>query len=147
MNPKKYWIAPMGAILIFSLVSCSAGTSEPMERPYLQQTKTGHNDISIHAQQLAAQDKRVDEAVAVAVKQDLSVALKVSNFNRLRLKSIRQDVHSKLSKAYPKHKVHVTTDSKLFSELHKLDTTIQKKHPKPQQLEKRLKKINEDMKG
>lgn len=147
MNAKKYGIVLIGAIVVFSLVSCSAGTSEPMARSPLQHTKTSTSDISIHAQRLAAEDKRVDEAVAVAVNEDLSVALKVSNFNRLRLKSIRQDVHSQLSKAYPKHNVHVTTDIKLFNELKKLDTAIQKKHPHPRQLEKRLKKINEDMKG
>src|SRR5690606_14051619 len=100
---------------------------------------------------IATQDDRVDEAAAVAIGKELSVALKVSNFNRLRLKSIRQDVHQTLTDQFPKHTIHVTTDSKLFSELQKLEKGVKRnwppKPPKQKKYKKTLQKINEDMKG
>lgn len=134
------------------LTGCGAGTNQSTPSPQVQQTAQKspdyHMDLSRHAKQLALRDKRVEEAAAVATDKELSVAVKVSNFNRLKLNDIRKDIHGKLSKTYPKYDIYVTTDSKVFSELQKLESSIKKSTPpKPEQVKSKLKKLNDDMKG
>src|SRR5690606_13222541 len=69
------------------------------------------------AKKLARQDGRVEDATAVIIKHDLSVGLKVENFNRLFLRDIRRSVFHRLRQTYPQYQVHVTTDQKLFDSL------------------------------
>jgi hypothetical protein len=149
---KKTFAIASCVVLTLALASCGATTQEPLSPQQVEQLSQKrpnlHIQTSEEAKQIALQNNRVDEAAAVATDKDLSVAVRVSNFNRLRLQSIRKDVHGKLRKAYPKHEIHVTTDSKIFAELKKLESSL-KKSPPPQKrdVEKRLKKLNDDMRG
>lgn len=109
-----------------------------IDRPALEETK-----------QIAKENRRVDEAVAVALKDELYVGLKVTNFNRFFLRSIRKDVHERLKDRFPGRKVHVTTDSKVFDELSRLEGRV-RKDPwgmDREDLRRKLYKIHEDMKG
>lgn len=107
-----------------------------------------HFDNEQQATQLARQTKGVDDAVAVQIDDKLNVALKVSNFNRLRLKPIRKETFDRLEKALPEVELHVTTDSKLYKELEKMNrkawTNDQKKACEEK---KKLEQIEEMMKG
>lgn len=90
----------------------------------------------------------VDESTAVVINQELSVAVKVSGFDRLRLKSIRQEVHSNMKKLAPDHKVYVTSDKKLFWELEQVEKQIgQPGGQSLTDLQTRVKKINKGMQG
>ncbi|GAB7386567.1 hypothetical protein BSNK01_04020 [Bacillaceae bacterium] len=92
----------------------------------------------------------VDDAKAVVMDQQVSLAVKVTNFQRLRLKQIRREVHGKLSKQFPDYELHVTSDNKLFQELEKIEKKIASRHKDPaalQKLKKKLEKVNKDMKG
>ena len=109
-----------------------------IDRPALEETK-----------QIAKENRRVDEAVAVALKDELYVGLKVTNFNRFFLRSIRKDVHGRLKDQFPERAVHVTTDSKLFDDLSRLEGRI-RENPwgmDREDLKRKLYKIHEDMKG
>jgi hypothetical protein len=97
-----------------------------------------------------AEDVRgVDEAVVVMIDEELSVAVKASNFQRLRLHKIRQEVHRRVSRSFPTYQVRVTSDNKLFSELEKIleemkpPLSVKERQP----LKKKLEKINKDMGG
>lgn len=149
---KKTFAIASCIVLTLALAGCGATTQEPLSSQQVEQLSQKrphlHIQTSEEAKQIALQNNQVDEAAAVATDKDLSVAVRVSNFNRLRLQSIRKDVHGKLRNAYPKHEIHVTTDSKIFAELKKLESSL-KKSPPPQKkdVEKRLKKLNDDMRG
>ncbi|MFD1425321.1 hypothetical protein JOD24_000033 [Kroppenstedtia sanguinis] len=100
------------------------------------------------AKKIARQDGRVKEATAVIIKKDLSVGLKVENFNRFFLKDIRKTVFHRLRKTYPQYQIHVTTDHKLFDSLQKMETELREQPPlNPTSAQKKLRKINTDMKG
>ncbi|WP_187119746.1 YhcN/YlaJ family sporulation lipoprotein [Numidum massiliense] len=107
-----------------------------------------HDNLSNVAEQIVKQDKRVTDATAVVRGDDLYTALKVTNFNRLRMKQIREKAHSKLRAQFPDHEIHVTTDNKLFLELQRINTEAKKKRqPKKKDLMKKLQKIHDGMKG
>lgn len=151
---RTLWLIFTVIFLISGCGTATKGQQNPPGPP-VQQTKSQGPSISLgtarEAKATAQQDKRVDAATAVAIEKDLSVALKVSNFNRLYLKDIRQNVHQSLRDQFPAYTVYVTTDSKLFSELEKLQKEMRKNRPsQPSQVktyEKKLQKINDDMKG
>lgn len=143
---KNVFVSLCLAALFFS--GCTSVTNEKPSSPKLQQTADGiRQPVSDLARQIAEQNERVDRATAVVLDKEVSVGLKVSNFNRFRLKSIRQDVDHLLKNYYPGYEIHVTTDSKLFSELDKLYRAIETKKLPKREAKKKLQKINEDMKG
>ncbi|MDA8352808.1 MAG: YhcN/YlaJ family sporulation lipoprotein [Firmicutes bacterium] len=137
--------------LFILLVGCSpqakekSQSAEPQPTVQTQQPKVDTAKAE-QAKKLAAQDPRVAEAVAVAVDQKIFVGLKVENFNRLRLESIRKDNFDKLKTRFPNHEIHVSTDTKIFNQLQKQAKALPGKI-QPQQVKKQLDKIHEDMKG
>lgn len=73
------------------------------------------------AKGLSEQISGIDQAVAIRIDNELNVALQVSNFDRFRLNSLRKKVSQKLKASFPEDHIHVTTDSKLYNELEKLN--------------------------
>jgi len=91
----------------------------------------------------------VDQAVAVVLKEDISVAIKVSGFDRLRLKQIKQETSDLIRKTAPQeYTVHITTDKRIFRDLSKVLSDIEANGgvatPKTQD---QLAKLNKDMHG
>lgn len=104
--------------------------------------------LAKQAKEAAKSVQGVDESTAVVMNQELSVAVKVTGFDRLRLKSIRQEVHSNMKKLAPDHKVYVTSDKKLFRDLERVEQQINHPNGKsPTDLQARVKKINKGMQG
>ncbi|WP_146160432.1 YhcN/YlaJ family sporulation lipoprotein [Desmospora activa] len=142
----------MGMIVFFIVTGCAQQSQEKLQpaAPHSIAAK-GNDDLQRMdtAKRLVRQDQRVDEATAVIVDHELSVGLKVSNFNRFFLKRIRKENHDRLKKQFPKpYQIQVTTDNKLFAELKKMESE-QRKNPsyRTKAAQQKLKKINEDMKG
>ena len=135
-------------ILAMLLAGCTPAekpqdnAQKPMELPIIDQLAW------METKEIAKKNRRVDEVAAVALKDELYVGLKVTNFNRLFLRSIRQDVHGRLKEQFPKRAIHVTTDIKLFRDLSRLEESIRKDPWKDREgLKRKLNKIHEDMKG
>ncbi|MBC9784568.1 YhcN/YlaJ family sporulation lipoprotein [Heliobacterium chlorum] len=63
----------------------------------------------------------VEDSTAVVIDKDISTALKVTGFDRLRLKTIRGSIEKKLKESYPGYEVHVTTDKKMFKQLQQIE--------------------------
>ncbi len=100
------------------------------------------------AKDIAKKNRRVDEVAAVALKDELYVGLKVTNFNRLFLRSVRKDVHGRLREQFPNREIHVTTDSKVFGDLSQLEQRVRRDPWKDREgLRRKLDKIHEDLKG
>lgn len=90
----------------------------------------------------------VRDTTAVVINKDISVAVKVSGLDRLRLKKIKSEVHEKVSGVAGGYEVHVTTDKKLFSELRKIDEQTKGEKPfQPAEFKEKVEKINNDMGG
>lgn len=100
------------------------------------------------AKDIAKKNRRVDEVAAVALKDELYVGLKVTNFNRLFLRSVRKDVHGRLREQFPNREIHVTTDIKVFGDLSQLEQRVRRDPWKDREgLRRKLDKIHEDLKG
>lgn len=104
--------------------------------------------LSTQSERIAEKVKGVDDSVAVVIDEDITVALKVTGFDRLRLKNIKKQVHSQVKKEIEgSYTIHITTDKKIYRNLESLhDQLIQGNQP-PKDWKKRFKKINEDMHG
>jgi hypothetical protein len=118
------------------------------EDPLCHPTPVRHFDWEQQAKSIAEQVKGIDQAVAVQIDDELDVAIKVSNFNRLRLESLRKEVSQQLKTAFPKANIHVTSDKKLWMDLQKLSETPWSPNPKKAcKQKKQLKQMEKRMKG
>lgn len=100
------------------------------------------------AENLAEHINGIDQAVAVHIDNELNVALKVTHFDRLRLKSLRKQVQQKLKTYFTNDHIHVTTDTKLFDELEKLNKKAwSNENQKACKQMKKLKNIEKQMRG
>ncbi|NGQ93982.1 sporulation protein [Brevibacillus sp. SYP-B805] len=123
-------------------------TKSAAEDPQCIPTPVRHFDSEQKAKAIAERVGGIDRAVAVQIDNELDVAIQVSNFNRLRLESIRKDVAKKLKSAFPKTNIHVTSDKKLIDELQKLsETPWSTKKEEACKQKKKIKKIEQQMKG
>lgn len=138
----------LAGMLIFALVGCQAAQKPmpPTEQIPAEEISTD-TALAAELERLAKQVEGVDDSVAVVLKRDISLSLKVSGFHRLRLKQIRNDVHHKVrERVGEKYQIHVTTDKKLFAQLLKIKQDIGKGKLNTD-LMKKFNKVNEDMKG
>jgi Sporulation lipoprotein YhcN/YlaJ (Spore_YhcN_YlaJ) len=90
--------------------------------------------------------EEISDVKAVNTDKELLVAIKVDQFDRFRLKKIEKNVKSDLEKAYPDHKIFVSTDSKMYLELDQLEQKLQKDHTNRKNLKKDFNKIKSLMK-
>ena len=111
-------------------------------------TPTRFFHLEQQAENLAEQINGINQAVAVHIDNELNVALKVTNFDRLRLKSLRKEVQQKLKTYFTNDHIHVTTDTKLFDELEKLNKKAWlNENQKACKQMKKLKNIEKQMRG
>lgn len=107
-----------------------------------------NSDLAAQAKEAAKSVKGVEHSTAVVIDKNISTGIKVSGFDRLRLKSIKEDVHKKVKALSKEYKVHVTTDKKLFKELQDIEKQINSKEVKsPSELKIKVDEINKDMNG
>jgi hypothetical protein len=126
--------------------SQAQNTAQQKQKSECKSTPIRHLDSENSAEFKIKQIEGVDSSVAVYIDHELFVAVEVSNFDRLRLKSIRKDGFKKLKASFPNSKIHVTTDSKVYSELEKLSNKEWNATEACKQ-KKELKKIEKLMKG
>lgn len=90
----------------------------------------------------------VENSTAVVLDRNISLAIQVHGFDRLRLNKIRGAVHNQVTGLAPGYEVHVTSDKKLFFELQKIEQQIQREGESAYpDLKAKVDKINEQMKG
>jgi predicted AlkP superfamily pyrophosphatase or phosphodiesterase len=104
-------------------------------------------DTSQEVKQLVNSIDGVTESVAVTLDQDIYVSFQVTQWHRLKLKNMRKQAFDLLRSRFADHKIHVSPDWKIHWELKKLDRKIKEEKMVPKELDKRLKKLEEAMKG
>ncbi|WP_247747192.1 YhcN/YlaJ family sporulation lipoprotein [Alkalihalobacillus sp. BA299] len=111
------------------------------EEAMVDQTKADH------AKKIILSMDEVIEVRGVSNEENIYIAPSVKHFDRLHLNGIRSDGFARIKKRYPNAKVHVSTDKKIFMELEKLENELKEKRISKEDFTKRLKKLEEDMKG
>ncbi|MFA4884623.1 MAG: YhcN/YlaJ family sporulation lipoprotein [Desulfotomaculaceae bacterium] len=146
-------------VIVFSLIlsvtaGCSMRNPSFKKRHPEQQINQDEKQIQINpelaerAKKTAETVKGVKESTAVVINNEISIAIKVSGFDRLRLKLIKVEVHDKIKEFNKDYNVYVTSDKKLFKQLQQIETQIRGEQDKPLiDIQKKVNKINEDMHG
>ncbi len=105
-------------------------------------------DLAEKVKKTAETVKGVKESTAVVINDEISIAIKVSGFDRLRLKPIKVEVHDKILEFNKDYNVYVTSDKKLFKQLQQLENQIRGEQDKPLiDIQKKVNKINKDING
>lgn len=143
----------LSLILILAIMLVAAGcgqTSPPIKprpehRPKADQQITTDPQRAEEVKATARQAKEVEDSTAVVVDQDIAVAVKVSGFNRLRLKSIREQARQRVKSTNPGFHVYLTSDKKLFQQLQRLEEDALGTNPSPEEFKARVNKVISDM--
>lgn len=150
MKVKKFLKAILLSVIVSMLLAgCGARDSGPKKT----QSSAAQNEVLLDLElaekvrKSALTVRGVRESAAVVINDEISVAVKVSGFDRLRLNPIRGEVHKKTKELGKDYKVHVTSDKKLFTELQKIEGQIKDGTQSPADIQKKLKEINENMNG
>jgi len=140
--------------LIFAITGCQTSTIQKASpKSELNQSNAKQNvnfkpTLSTESVRIANKVKGVDDSIAVVIDKDISVALKVTGFDRFRLKNIKKEVHQQINKGISgPYTIHITTDKKLYKSLETLHQELIKENKTPNHLIKHFKQINEDMHG
>lgn len=117
-----------------------------------QQTEQDEKQIQFNpglaekAKKTAETIKGVKESTSVVMNKEISIAVKVSGFDRLRLKPIKKEVHEKIKELDKSYNVFVTSDKKLFMQLQQIEKQINGPQEKSlTDIQKGVNKIKEDM--
>jgi len=103
-------------------------------------------DLAEKAKETARTVKGVQDSTAVVINKEISVAVKVGGFDRLRLKQVKSEVHEKIKAFNKDFNIYVTSDKKLFNQLQQVENQL--KGAQEQSLldiQKKVKVINKQM--
>ncbi|MBU9710152.1 YhcN/YlaJ family sporulation lipoprotein [Evansella tamaricis] len=89
----------------------------------------------------------VDHVHSVSLDKDVFMTLRVSGFDRLFLERIRKEAFNKAKSIDQDSTVHVSTDRKIDMDLAKIKKRVYERTISEKELEKKLKKLENDMKG
>jgi len=120
-------------VIVFSLLILTVGCTiqnsfkKPQpEQQVNQDEKQVYTNLELaeKAKKTAETVKGVEESTAVVINRDISIAIKVSGFDRLRLKLIREEVHNRIKELHKDYNIHVTTDKKLFMQVQQIERQL-----------------------
>ncbi len=148
MNKK---IAILCSLMLLNFLSACGGY-EPLHAQEVEPVQLGDRVIvdqtkADNAKKIILAMEEVVEVKGVTLKENIYVAPRVKHFDRLHLEGIRKTGFKNVKKRYPDETVFLSTDKKIYMELEKLELALQEKRISEEQLEKKLKKLEEDMKG
>ncbi|TCP31781.1 sporulation lipoprotein YhcN/YlaJ [Scopulibacillus darangshiensis] len=152
MNTKAfiYYFIPI-IILSAGLAGCSAHSGQDHNKNNGQFTeisnkKVNDQSVSNQAEQELAKRKDITKVRAVNTDKELLLAFKVLQHDRFRLIKIESQVKSGLSKKYPRYKINVSTDQKIFLEIERLEKEIKANKVDEDKLKKTLNHLKKLMK-
>lgn len=138
-------------LLLSLIVTAGCGPSQVPEKPIPRasnQPPVINRQAMMQLKNTLKDIRGVDEAAVVVINRDVSAALKVTGFNRLRLQAIRSEASLAVKRADQDYVPHITTDKKLFRELQRVERDIQhNRGGTPARIRERVERINQAMQG
>ncbi|WP_236035138.1 YhcN/YlaJ family sporulation lipoprotein [Alkalihalobacterium elongatum] len=140
--------------LAFFALTCTLVGCGQMNLQQQEQTPLFIGEEAVVDQTQADNAKKIvlsmDEVIdvrGVANQGNIYITPEVKHFDRLHLEGIRKDGFDRVKKRYPNATVFLSTDKKIFMELEKLERQLKEGNITKKELDKQLKKLEEDMKG
>jgi uncharacterized lipoprotein YehR (DUF1307 family) len=149
----KITVTILAFIISFSLTGCQQTENNQTKQTGSQTasqtpTKEFSPILSEQLEQTAKNVRGVDRAIAIVLKEDTSIALEVTGFDRLRLKAIKKEVNKRVKdQLTDNYKIHITTDKKIYREMQKLKGKLLQGQESPKKLIQQFDKLNKDMHG
>ncbi|WP_096201029.1 YhcN/YlaJ family sporulation lipoprotein [Bacillus sp. FJAT-45350] len=139
-------------LILLYLTSMVSGCGTGMQAQEVPPVQIGQQALvdqtnADNAKKVVLAMEEVLEVKGVVYDDKIYVAPRVKHFDRLRLESIRKTGYERVNKRFPDEKVFFSTDKKIFMELEKLEQRLKASSIKEEELEKKLTKLEEDMKG
>ena len=137
------------AVILSTVLSAGCSQTSPPIKPRPEDRPKANQQIDIDTQRAAAvkaaakKAKEVEDSTAVVVDRDIAAAVKVSGFNRLRIKSIRNQARQRIKSSNPGFRVYLTSDKKLFKQLQQLEKEA--RNSSPAELKAQVNKVISDM--
>ncbi|WP_078428557.1 hypothetical protein [Alkalihalobacterium alkalinitrilicum] len=146
---KNHYFKLIVLFIVFIVCGCGQMNLQQQEQTPLFVGKEALVDQTKadNAKKIILSMEEVIEVTGVSNKENIYIAPAVKHFDRLHLKGIRADGFERIKKRYPNSTVFLSTDKKIFMELEKLEKELKERRVSKKDLEKRLKKLEEDMKG
>lgn len=118
-------------VLTILIVTAGCGMQDSLKKPLPDQKISQeekqiqiNQDLAEKAKDTARMVKGVQDSTAVVINKEISVAVKVGGFDRLRLKQVKNEVHEKIKAFNKDHNIHVTSDKKLFNQLQQVENQL-----------------------
>ncbi|SDJ76173.1 YhcN/YlaJ family sporulation lipoprotein [Sediminibacillus albus] len=135
--------------LTFSILSACTGDedgrSAKQDENYDLTQVSHHSEISQEPANAAKRKALKNEAVigsrGVNTDKNLLIGIEVRQLDRIRLKKLEKQITTDLEKQYPDKNVQVSTDKKIYLELDKLESRLQKKDISKKELDKKYNQI------
>lgn len=138
------------SLLVFGCAQMNAPAKKPEQNQQNQQAEQiiVDTELAEQAKNTAKSVEGVEDATSVVIDRKISTAIKVSGFDRLKLKSIKEEAHAKIKKLNKDYTVLVTSDKKLFKQLQEIEKQLNTTPKEPlTEIKKMVDKINKDMHG
>jgi Sporulation lipoprotein YhcN/YlaJ (Spore_YhcN_YlaJ) len=136
-------------VFLLGVFGCN-GTAENSQSHNVTRTGYQQNNSTLPAYDQSPSKKaeekvkkmeEVTEVVAVNTDKELLVAFKIKHLQRFRLKKIESKVDKQLKKAFPDHKLTVSSDLKIFIETSKLKDKMKREKLSKKEVSKKIEKI------
>lgn len=135
-------------ILMFS--GCSNGQGQSRQgnnKPTpVQMQMPVDQSPSRQVEKIVKQNKNVTQSVAVNSKKDLMVGIKLKTFARFSTLQIVNKLQKSTQKKYPRWKVQVSSDKKIYAEISSLKKKLNQGNLSNKRLNKKMKRIDGFMK-
>ena len=152
---KKAAVIILSIIIICALPACGTLNS-PTKKP--QQAQQGgqaqeqvqfNPELAEKVKETVKTVKGVEDSTAVVINKEISAAIKVTGFQRLQLKKIREEAYKQIKDANQGYTVRLTSDKKLFSLIQKAEGEAREnpRGDKAREIRQKVVKINQDMRG
>lgn len=135
-------------VALLFIIGCENPSSTP-EEPETGESIQGDIGLAQHIREKIEDLKSVDEGAVVVLDKDISIGIKVTGFQRLWLKSIREEVHRLVRDSLAEdYVIHVTTDKRLAVDLGKIERHLKERGGiASPEIQKKVEAINQDMQG
>lgn len=140
-------------VLAILIVTAGCGMQDSLKKPLPDQKISEdekqiqvNQELAEKAKETAMKVKGVHDSTAVVINKEISVAVKVSCFDRLRLKQVKNEVHEKIKVFNKDYNIYVTADKKLFKQLQQVESQIKGEQKQSLlDMQKKVKMINKGM--